>query len=33
MGAEIEIPDADAERLLTPRAIVQYVCDHDEVYE
>ena len=30
---EIEIPDADAERLLTPKDIAQYVCDHDDIYE
>ena len=30
---EIEIPDGDAERLITPRLISQYICDHDDIYE
>ncbi len=30
---EFEIPDADAERLMTPADIVQYVADHEDVFE
>merc|ERR1719450_68539 len=29
----IEIPDLDAEKLLHPNDIVQYVCDRNDVYE
>jgi len=29
----IEIPDADAEELVTPRKIVQYICDAEDIYE
>merc|ERR1712227_869253 len=29
----IEIPDLDAEKLLRPNDIVQYVCDRNDVYE
>lgn len=28
-----EIPDADADRLLRPRDIVQYIADKDDIYE
>lgn len=28
-----EIPDGDAERLLRPKDIVQYVADKEDVYE
>ncbi|XP_055351755.1 acyl carrier protein, mitochondrial-like [Paramacrobiotus metropolitanus] len=28
-----EIPDSDAQKLLTPRAIVNYLCDKYEIYE
>lgn len=28
-----EIPDMDAERLITPAAIVRYVADKEDVYE
>ena len=28
-----EIPDVDAERLLTPQDIVRYVADHEDIYE
>ncbi|XP_041363337.1 acyl carrier protein, mitochondrial-like [Gigantopelta aegis] len=28
-----EIPDADSERLLRPRDIVQYICDKEDVYD
>ncbi|OQV12539.1 putative Acyl carrier protein, mitochondrial [Hypsibius exemplaris] len=28
-----EIPDMDAQRLLTPRQIAQYVCDKQEIYD
>ena len=28
-----EIPDDHAEKLLTPAKIVQYVADHEDVYE
>jgi len=28
-----EIPDADAERLMTPRQIYQYICDKEDLYE
>merc|ERR1712080_220243 len=28
-----EIPDLDAEKLIHPKDIVQYVCDRQEVYE
>lgn len=28
-----EIPDFDAERLMTPGDIAQYVCDRNDVYE
>ena len=29
----IEIPDLDAEKLLRPNDIVQYVCDRNDVYD
>jgi len=29
----IEIPDADAEELVTPRKIVRYICDAEDVYD
>jgi len=29
----MEIPDADAERLMTPREIVQYICYLEDVFE
>ncbi|CAK1551344.1 unnamed protein product [Leptosia nina] len=28
-----EIPDGDAERLLKPKDIVQYICDKEDVFE
>ncbi|XP_060564568.1 acyl carrier protein, mitochondrial-like isoform X2 [Ruditapes philippinarum] len=28
-----EIPDQDADRLMTPESIVQYVCDKEDVYD
>ncbi|CAG4982706.1 unnamed protein product [Colias eurytheme] len=28
-----EIPDGDAERLLRPKDIVQYICDKEDVFE
>ncbi|KAK3586057.1 hypothetical protein CHS0354_033179 [Potamilus streckersoni] len=28
-----EIPDSDADRLMTPKDIVQYVCDKEDVYD
>merc|ERR1712141_995202 len=28
-----EIPDEHGERLLTPRKLVQYICDHEDVFE
>ena len=28
-----EIPDDHAEKLLTPAKIVQYVCDHEDVFD
>lgn len=28
-----EIPDMDAEKLLRPRDVVQYICDKEDVYE
>ena len=28
-----EIPDEHGEKLLTPAQIVQYVCDHEDIYE
>lgn len=28
-----EIPDMDAERLVTPAAIVRYVADKEDIYE
>lgn len=28
-----EIPDADAERLLKPKDIVQYIADKEDIYE
>ena len=28
-----EIPDDHAEYLMTPRKIIQYVADHEDVYE
>ena len=28
-----EIPDVDAERLLRPADIVQYICDKEDLYE
>jgi NADH dehydrogenase (ubiquinone) 1 alpha/beta subcomplex 1, acyl-carrier protein len=28
-----EIPDSDAERLYTPKDIIRYVADHEDVYE
>lgn len=28
-----EIPDGDADRLKTPRDVMQYVCDKEDVYE
>ena len=28
-----EIPDDHAEKLLTPAKIIQYVADHEEIYE
>lgn len=28
-----EIPDDHADKLLTPRKIVQYVADHEEIYQ
>ena len=31
--AAFEIPDADAEQLMTPRQIYQYICDKEDIYE
>ena len=31
--AVFEIPDFDAERLMTPGDIAQYICDRNDVYE
>uniref|UniRef100_A0A914VC26 Acyl carrier protein n=1 Tax=Plectus sambesii TaxID=2011161 RepID=A0A914VC26_9BILA len=28
-----EIPDGDAEKLMTPQAVFQYICDREDVYE
>lgn len=28
-----EIPDCDAERLVTPKAIIQYIADKEDIYE
>lgn len=28
-----DIPDGDAEELMTPRKIYQYICDKEDVYE
>ena len=28
-----EIPDDHAEKLMTPKQIVRYVADHEDVYE
>ena len=28
-----EIPDEHAERMMTPRQLIQYISDHEEVYE
>lgn len=30
---QFEIPDGDADRLKTPRDIMQYICDKEDVYE
>ena len=31
--AGFEIPDAEAERLMKPADIVQYICDKEDVFE
>lgn len=28
-----EIPDGDAEKLLRPKDVVQYICDKEDVFE
>ncbi|WAQ96423.1 ACPM-like protein [Mya arenaria] len=28
-----EIPDVDSERLVTPKDIIQYICDKEDIYE
>lgn len=28
-----EIPDGDAEELMTPRQLIQYICDKEDAYE
>merc|ERR1711860_70750 len=28
-----EIPDVDSEQLMTPQAVIQYICDRSDVYE
>lgn len=32
-AAGFEIPDAEAEKLMTPEEIVQYIADKKDVYE
>lgn len=32
-SAGFEIPDAEAEKLMTPEGIVQYIADKKDVYE
>lgn len=32
-SAGFEIPDAEAEKLMTPEEIVQYIADKKDVYE
>lgn len=32
-SAGFEIPDAEAEKLMTPAEIVQYIADKKDVYE
>jgi len=31
--AGFEIPDMDAERLMSPQDIIQYVCDKEDLYD
>jgi NADH dehydrogenase (ubiquinone) 1 alpha/beta subcomplex 1 len=28
-----EFPDDHAEKLMTPRLMLQYICDHEDVFE
>lgn len=31
--SDFEIPDDDAERLMTPALIIEYICDKEDTYE